>query len=136
MINKSCALKIKLDPMDFDYFTSVVRSDDDSRLDSVLYEPRRRPKHSKKITPNDFIDEKVNDVIKSSVNPYEFSMLVVQLLTSLCRSEHSFTISAGKLVETNEMAIFGWLTVYVCTNGKKEIKTSGFLIQKYPIETS
>lgn len=96
LINKSCALKIKLDPMDFDYFTSIVRSDDDARLDSVMYEPRRRPKHSKKISPNDFTDEKVNEIIKSRVSPYEFSMLVIELLISLCRSEHTVSISPGE----------------------------------------
>lgn len=97
LINKSCALKIKLDPMDFDYFTSVVRSDDDARLDSVLYEPRFRPKHSKKIMPMDLIDDKVSEVMKSRVSPYEFSMLVIRLLTSLCKAEHGFAFSTGKM---------------------------------------
>jgi len=33
LLNKSNTLKIRLDPMDFDYFESVIRSDDESNGD-------------------------------------------------------------------------------------------------------
>lgn len=34
--------RIWLDPMDFDYFTSVVRSEDEAKLDGPEYTPSRR----------------------------------------------------------------------------------------------
>ncbi|CAH1403230.1 unnamed protein product, partial [Nezara viridula] len=44
-IHKSTiSVKIRLDPMDFDYFTSIVRSDDDEKKNSSSY----KPDHSKK----------------------------------------------------------------------------------------
>lgn len=95
LINKSHALKIRLDPMDFDYFTTIIRSDDVSRYDSVQYKPFRKVKCKKKVNPVDFIDKKIEDVMQSQVSSYEFSSLVVKLLTSLCRSEYSFSIDSG-----------------------------------------
>ncbi|KAL0267522.1 UNVERIFIED_CONTAM: hypothetical protein PYX00_009770 [Menopon gallinae] len=94
VVIKACALKIKLDPMDFDYFTNVIRSDDDARLDSVLYEPRKERKSFKKISPADFIDESISNIMNSRVSPYELMMLIIKLLISLCRSEPGFSISA------------------------------------------
>lgn len=95
IVIKACALKIKLDPMDFDYFTNVIRSDDDARLDSVLYEPRKERKNLKKISPADFIDESISNIMNSTVSPYELMMLIIKLLVSLCRSEPGFSISSG-----------------------------------------
>jgi len=37
LINKSNTLKIRLNPMDFDYFDSVVRSDDEREQDTLVW---------------------------------------------------------------------------------------------------
>lgn len=37
LLNKSNTLKIRLDPMDFDYFESVVRSDDELGNDQPIW---------------------------------------------------------------------------------------------------
>ncbi|GLH06434.1 Neurobeachin [Gryllus bimaculatus] len=88
--SKASTLKIRLDPMDFDYFTSVVRSEDEARLDSHNYTPLKRggrdSKEERKI-PDDFKDERVLRVLTSEICSYEFFQLVIHLLQSLCTSE-------------------------------------------------
>ncbi|XP_068085277.1 lysosomal-trafficking regulator [Anabrus simplex] len=90
---KASTLKIRLDPMDFDYFTSVVRSEDEARLDSHNYTPLKREGRDKKKEvkkfPDDFKDERVQSVLKSEICNYEFFQLVIQLLQSLCANELS-----------------------------------------------
>ncbi|KAK6635986.1 hypothetical protein RUM43_009638 [Polyplax serrata] len=95
--NKSCAFKIKLEPVKHDYLKSAVQSEDYNKFDSVHYEPRRKPKLVKKASPMDWMDEKIKDVMQSQVNPYEFSVLVIQLLMSLCKSEHSIGLARDNL---------------------------------------
>lgn len=95
ILHNSCGLKIMLSPKNFDYFTSNIHDDNDEKLDSILYEPRRKFMNSKKLSPLEFMDEKIKDVMQSKATPYEFNMLIIQVLTSLCISEQSFTIATG-----------------------------------------
>ncbi|XP_063221149.1 lysosomal-trafficking regulator isoform X2 [Bacillus rossius redtenbacheri] len=89
--NKSNTIKIRLDPLDFDYFTSVVRSEDEARLDSINYTPHRlihKHKESKKCA-EDFMDERIEAVLKSKVNAFEFMQLVIEVLQNLCSTSLS-----------------------------------------------
>lgn len=81
------SLKIRLNPMDFDYFTSVVRSDDEVNLESANYSPMRRKKSPIKLSPDSFHDDRLKSVFKQVINHFEFKMLVIELLQDLVKSE-------------------------------------------------
>ncbi|XP_034250095.1 lysosomal-trafficking regulator isoform X2 [Thrips palmi] len=86
LLNKSNTLKIRLDPMDFDYFESVIRSDDESNGD----QPRWRysmKRATSKLTAEDLTDDRMREVRTQTINSAEFSLLVVHLLEELCRAE-------------------------------------------------
>lgn len=77
---RSLTLKIRLNPMDFEYFTSVVRSDEEEKWDTPLYQLPSRPM---KRTPEYFMDERLETVLKTPVSPFETSLLIIQLLQGL-----------------------------------------------------
>lgn len=85
LLNKSNTLKIRLDPMDFDYFESVVRSEDESNGDQPFWRFTRRT--TNKVTAEDLTDDHMRQVCSQSINCAEFSLLVVHLLEELCRAE-------------------------------------------------
>lgn len=77
---RSLTLKIRLNPMDFEYFTSVVRSDEEQKWQTALYELPSRPA---KKTPRDYVDERIEDVLDSRISNFETSLLIIQLLQGL-----------------------------------------------------
>ncbi|XP_014468102.1 PREDICTED: lysosomal-trafficking regulator isoform X2 [Dinoponera quadriceps] len=78
---RSLTLKIRLNPMDFEYFTSVVRSgDEEQRWPAELYELPPRPVRK---TPRDYIDERIRDVLDARISNFEISLLIIQLLQGL-----------------------------------------------------
>ncbi|XP_050573868.1 lysosomal-trafficking regulator isoform X4 [Bombus affinis] len=77
---RSLTLKIHLNPMDFEYFTSVIRSDEEQKWQAVLYKLPIRPA---KKTPRDYIDERIKDVLDARINNFETSLLIIQLLQGL-----------------------------------------------------
>lgn len=94
-IHKSTiSVKIRLDPMDFDYFTSIVRSDDDEKKNSSSYKPGVLKKKPKKLLPQDFKDECISKVFHQGMSFIQFRCLAIELLRSLCQSEcSSMTVS-------------------------------------------
>ncbi|KAK3927653.1 Lysosomal-trafficking regulator [Frankliniella fusca] len=85
LLNKSNTLKIRLDPMDFDYFESVVRSEDESNGDKPFWRFTRGT--TSKVTAEDLTDDRMREVCSQSINCAEFSLLVLHLLEELCRAE-------------------------------------------------
>nr|XP_031829347.1 lysosomal-trafficking regulator isoform X2 [Nomia melanderi] len=77
---RSLTLKIRLNPMDFEYFTSVVRSDEEQKWQAALYELPTRPA---KKTPKDYIDERIKSVLGARISNFETSLLIIQLLQGL-----------------------------------------------------
>lgn len=78
---RSLTLKIRLNPMDFEYFTSVVRSDEEQKWQAAaLYELPARPQ--KKI-PLDYVDERIKEVLSATMNNFETSLMIIQLLQGL-----------------------------------------------------
>jgi len=77
---RSLTLKIRLNPMDFEYFTSIVRSDEEQKWQAELYELPQRPA---KKTPHDYVDEKIQNVLDANVSNFEISLLIIQLLQGL-----------------------------------------------------
>lgn len=78
---RSFTLKIRLNPMDFEYFTSVVRSgDDEQKWQTELYELPPRPV---KKTPRDYIDDRIKNVLDARISNFEISLLIIQLLQGL-----------------------------------------------------
>ncbi|XP_078037136.1 lysosomal-trafficking regulator mauve isoform X2 [Augochlora pura] len=78
--SRSLTLKIRLNPMDFEYFTSVVRDDEDQKWQAALYELPIRPA---KKTPRDYIDDKIKAVLDARISNFETSLLIIQLLQGL-----------------------------------------------------
>lgn len=78
--SRSLTLKIRLNPMDFEYFTSVVRSDEEQKWETPLYELPTRPA---KKTPKDYVDERIESVLDSRISNFETSLLIIQLLQGL-----------------------------------------------------
>ncbi|XP_076673285.1 lysosomal-trafficking regulator mauve isoform X3 [Andrena cerasifolii] len=77
---RSLTLKIRLNPMDFEYFTSVVRSDEEQKWQAALYELPVRPA---KKTPRDYMDERIKNVLDARISNFETSLLIIQLLQEL-----------------------------------------------------
>ncbi|XP_076389629.1 lysosomal-trafficking regulator mauve isoform X1 [Megachile rotundata] len=77
---RSLTLKIRLNPMDFEYFTSVVRSDEEQKWQAALYELPARPA---KKTPTDYVDERIKQVLDAKISSFEASLLIIQLLQGL-----------------------------------------------------
>lgn len=77
---RSLTLKIRLNPMDFEYFTSIVRSDEEQKWQAELYELPPRPVRK---TPRDYIDERIQDVLNAKISNFEISLLIIQLLQGL-----------------------------------------------------
>lgn len=92
-------LKIRLDPMDFDYFTSVVRSGDE--LDRRLSKPDSNSENKDDVVQKteeskvddvkekyensigsweDMLDERSQAVLDSSASQFELSLVILQLL--------------------------------------------------------
>ncbi|CAB3359283.1 Hypothetical predicted protein [Cloeon dipterum] len=71
-------LRIHLNPMDFDYFTSVVRSDDE-------FEKCRSVKRS--VSPGDFFTEKTKNAETAELSAFSYSQLLINLVRKLCLSE-------------------------------------------------
>ncbi|RZF39328.1 hypothetical protein LSTR_LSTR000849 [Laodelphax striatellus] len=85
---KSSNIRMRIDPMDFDYFQSYVRSEDDVRKDSASYCPSEPPpRRTRKLTPEALFDDRINDVFKQKVNFSEFKIVVVDILKKLTMSE-------------------------------------------------
>lgn len=98
---RSLALKIRLNPMDFEYFTSVVRSEDElankweatSSNDDVaesrtqINEQPSNVSHSSasiwKSTWQDMVDDRIKAVFDCSISQFESSFLIIQLLLAL-----------------------------------------------------
>lgn len=102
------SLKIRLDPMDFDYFTSVVRSEDESRLESSSYTPvkKKQQVQQHKLQPEDFHNDRIKDVLKHQINCYEFKLLLIELLQGLTESENfnSQAVGVNHLVSIQVMS--------------------------------
>lgn len=77
---RSLTLKIRLNPMDFEYFTSIVRSDEEQKWQAELYELPPRPVRK---TSRDYIDERIQDVLNAKISNFEISLLIIQLLQGL-----------------------------------------------------
>ncbi|KAL0119810.1 hypothetical protein PUN28_007922 [Cardiocondyla obscurior] len=77
---RSLTLKIRFNPMDFEYFTSIVRSDEEQNWKAELYELPPRPVRK---MPSDYIDERIRDVLDASISNFEISLLIIQLLQGL-----------------------------------------------------
>ena len=80
---RSLTLKMRLNPMDFEYFTTVVRSDEERRWEGTSLYDLSSVRIPKKETCQDFINEKVKAVLDSKIGHFELSLLILQLLQGL-----------------------------------------------------
>lgn len=88
-------LKIRLNPMDFDYFTSAVRSENDLRLNSESYVPGESKRQKiRKVLPEDFYDDRINNVFNAKLSVIELKYLIVDLLKNLTACENFNTVAS------------------------------------------
>jgi hypothetical protein len=102
--NRSLTLRIRLNPMDFEYFTSVVHSEDKRmrKWEAPKYNGNIREScnnecvHStrmsrclNKSTWQDAMDERMKSVMDCSISQFELSLLIIQLLLALQEHEIS-----------------------------------------------
>jgi hypothetical protein len=73
-------LRIHLNPMDFDYFTSVVRSDD---------EMERTKSRRKRVDPGAFYTEQTKAAADAELSVNQLCQLLIDLIRKLCISEPS-----------------------------------------------
>lgn len=80
LLKSPSTLRIRFNPMDFDYFTNIVRSEDElneSDIDEINLTKRRNT------YPGYFYDEHVKFIIKQSSTPSQIKLLVLDLLTKI-----------------------------------------------------
>lgn len=89
-IDRSSTLKIRLNPMDFEYFTSVVRSEDElAKRWQVSDESEARD--NSMITSNnskweESLDERTRAVQNTTASQFELSLMIIQLIASIRES--------------------------------------------------
>ncbi|KAF6210395.1 hypothetical protein GE061_013499 [Apolygus lucorum] len=91
----SSPLKIWLNPMDFDYFTTCVRSDDEKPKKAVPIQAGSFKRKAKKLAPDDFADEKIQGLFQTSMCSNQLRVLIVDILQGLCQLE---TLGSSVLV--------------------------------------
>lgn len=80
LLKSSSTLRIRFNPMDFDYFTSIVRSEDErngSDVEEVNLTKRRN------MYPGYFYDEQIKSVTSQTAIPIHIKLLVLDLLTQM-----------------------------------------------------
>lgn len=80
MIKSSNTLRIRFNPMDFDYFTSIVRSEDEQN-DSDNEEVNLRKRRN--MYPGYFYDEHIKSITSYTATPIQIKLLVLDLLTQM-----------------------------------------------------
>lgn len=80
MIKSSNTLRIRFNPMDFDYFTNIVRSEDEQN-DSDNEEVNLRKRRN--IYPGYFYDEHIKSINRHTSTPVQIKLLVLDLLTQM-----------------------------------------------------
>uniref|UniRef100_A0A0K8S467 Uncharacterized protein n=1 Tax=Lygus hesperus TaxID=30085 RepID=A0A0K8S467_LYGHE len=74
--------------MDFDYFTTCVRSDDEKPKKAISIQASSFKRKSKKLAPDDFADEKIQGVFQTSMCSNQLRVLIVDILQGLCQLEN------------------------------------------------
>jgi len=80
MIKSSNTLRIRFNPMDFDYFTNIVRSEDEQN-DSDNEEVNLRKRRN--MYPGFFYDELIKSITSHTSTPVQIKLLVLDLLTQM-----------------------------------------------------
>lgn len=111
LLNRSFTLKARFNPNDFDYFTSVVRSDEEKSNDS-LYSPLRRSQQKKKTTVEDYITDRHREILKSEISQFEFSEMAINLLYKLCKAESN--TSGSEALHINVQCV-NFAVRFLCT---------------------
>lgn len=80
MIKSSNTLRIRFNPMDFDYFTNIVRSEDEQN-DSDKEEVNLRKRRN--MYPGYFYDEHIKSITSHTSTPVQIKLLILDLLTQM-----------------------------------------------------
>lgn len=80
VIKSSSTLRIRFNPMDFDYFTNIVRSEDEQNEsdDEEVNLTKRRNMY-----PGYFYDERIKSLTSYTTTPSQIKLLVLDLLTQI-----------------------------------------------------
>lgn len=84
LLKPSSTLRIRFNPMDFDYFTSIVRSEDEDKNDSDDEEVKLAKRRN--MFPGYFYDDLVKSITSHTSTPNQIKLLVLDLLTQMLSS--------------------------------------------------
>lgn len=91
---RSLTLKIRLNPMDFEYFTSVVRSDDEEEKSRRAAAAKHQHRHAgeagnnwgnnkRRNHPEDLMDERIRAVFNCKISNFDLSLLIIEVLQGM-----------------------------------------------------
>lgn len=84
LLKPSSTLRIRFNPMDFDYFTSIIRSEDEDKNDSDDEEVKLTKKRN--MFPGYFYDDLVKSITSHTSTPNQIKLIVLDLLTQMLSS--------------------------------------------------
>ncbi|XP_034950425.1 lysosomal-trafficking regulator [Chelonus insularis] len=127
--NQTCSsiLKIHHNPMDFDYFTSIVRTDKDSNEHNSCH--YRNPCSLDHENLESFIDDHMKKVLNSRVNHFEISLMILNLIQNMKNhdslAEQALAVKVLKFsLDTLWSLQFNAETMHLSTNQCITLKTT------------
>ncbi|XP_053613102.1 lysosomal-trafficking regulator isoform X2 [Plodia interpunctella] len=97
ILNRSLAIKVSSRHDDFQYFNSRARSPREHPRETLYSDPFVTPKKSKP-KPDDYMNDNHRKIINSEITPFEFTLIVIDLLQELCKTESSLSGSEGSQI--------------------------------------
>lgn len=84
LLKPSSTLRIRFNPMDFDYFTSIVRSEDENKNDTDDEDVKLNKRRN--LYPGYYYDDLVKSITSHTSSPHQIKLLVLDLLTQMLSS--------------------------------------------------
>lgn len=97
VLNRSLSVKVVTPDDEFEYFNSSIRSGDEYAEGSQYSGPFYTPKKTKPKS-EDYMTDSHREVINSCITPFEFTLLITDLLQELCKAESSLSGSEGSQI--------------------------------------
>ncbi|XP_060803751.1 lysosomal-trafficking regulator [Amyelois transitella] len=97
ILNRSLTIKISSPNDDFQYFNSPLRSPSELPSETLYSDPFVTPKKSKP-KPDNYMNDEHRKIINSEITPFEFTLIIIDLLQELCKTESSLSGSEGSQI--------------------------------------
>ncbi|KAJ2949921.1 hypothetical protein O0L34_g11239 [Tuta absoluta] len=97
VLNRSLAVKVSTPRDDFEYFDSPGKTSNEYPNDKLYCDPFYVPKKPKP-KADDYMTDKHREIINTEMSGFEFTLLILDLLQELCKTESSLSGSEGSQV--------------------------------------